>query len=158
MRHEGYDYSCEGAYFITMCAYKRLQLFGKIIKEKMELNATGNLVNQCWLELPQLYPTVHIDEYIVMPNHFHAIVFLVGAGSSGPQDGTPSPSIGTIIARFKYLATTRINDLHKSDVVKRWQRNYYEHVIRNENELLRAREYIQNNPLKWHLDKYNVRF
>ncbi|MCK5126083.1 MAG: transposase [candidate division Zixibacteria bacterium] len=154
IRLKGYDYSQDGAYFITLCTHKRIPLFGKIRNEKVELNKNGMIVRDSWLEMQSFYPSIQLDEFVIMPNHFHAVLFLVGVDSVDPEDTTSKPNIGSIIAHFKNLCTRRINRIHNTVGVKRWQRNYYEHVIRNEDELLKVREYIQNNPLKWQLDKY----
>lgn len=154
MRLSEYDYTTEGAYFVTICSNKRLPILGRITDGIMILNSNGKIVRESWLELPIIYSSVRIDMFVVMPNHFHGILFLVGAGSSGPQDKPMTPSLSTVIAHFKHCTTTKINDLHHAIHTKRWQRGFYEHVVRNEEEIYKIREYIQNNPMKWQIDRY----
>ncbi|MCK5126076.1 MAG: transposase [candidate division Zixibacteria bacterium] len=158
IRLQGYDYSREGAYFITLCTHTSISLFGKVRNEKVELNKNGIIVRNSWFEIKSLYPSIQFDEFVLMPNHFHAILFLVGAGSPGPEDSKANSTVSSVIAHFKYLTTRKINSFHNVPGVKRWQRSFYERVIRNEEELLKAREYIQHNPLKWSIDNSPTTF
>ncbi len=181
IRLKGYDYSQPGAYFITICTKNRKCLFGNIINGKMILNDAGHIAQNCWLEIPNHYPNVILDEFIIMPNHIHGIIIInagandnspinVGANNNSPRQAnnnsprqinnnspqpssfrSPSGTIGSIVRGFKIGVTKWFRQ--NTDIYDVWQRNYYEHIIRNEQELDRIRKYIINNPLKWELDK-----
>ena len=152
IRLKGYDYTRPGSYFVTICTHNREHLFGNIVNERMELNPLGQRVHQYWGEIPNHFPHATLDEYVVMPNHVHGIIVMevnVGANNYSPrrQPRGTSKTIGSIIRGFKIGVTqwTRQN----TDIHTVWQRNYYEHIIRNEAALQRIRQYIINNPLKW---------
>ena len=161
IRLKGYAYSSAGAYFVTVCNHNHLCLFGQIAEEKMLLNDAGKFANKCWLKIPEHFTHVSLDEFIIMPNHIHGIIIIedvnVGANNYSPlqinQFRSPFRTIGSIIRGFKIGVTKwfRAN----TNVYNVWQRNYYEHIIRNKKELNKIREYIINNPLKWHLDREN---
>ena len=172
IRLRGYDYARAGAYFVTICAQGRECLFGEITDGKMQVNGYGEIVASWWEDVPRHFPAVELDAAIVMPNHFHGIIMIaepVGAGSPRPaprpvtggntKTGAVTaplrgrPTLGQIVAYFKYLSTKHINISRGTPGVRIWQRNYYEHIIRNEADLCRIREYIANNPLKWELDQ-----
>ena len=160
IRLKGYDYSQEGLYFVTICCQYRECLFGEIVNNKMILSDAGNIVNDCWQEIPNHFPNVYLHEYVIMPNHIHVIVeIVVGARSARPNIDTETgqanpaptkmPTLGNIIGYFKYQTTKQINLSNKI-----WQRNYYEHIIRNEQSFQRIVEYIIDNPTKWNEDKF----
>ncbi|MCK8603108.1 transposase [Desulfoferrobacter suflitae] len=162
IRLKGYDYAGAGAYFVTICAQNRECLFGKIVDGKMVLNDAGEIVADEWIKTGDIRDKIILDEWVVMPNHFHGILVIDdrrGTARRAPtveQFGKPvSGSIPTIIRAFKSAVTKRINEMRKTPGVKIWQRNYYEHVIRNDNELNRIREYITNNPAQWETDQEN---
>ena len=167
VRLKGYDYRQPGAYFVTICSYQRIPLFGHVERGSMILNPLGHIVRDTWRTIPSLRPYVSLDEFAVMPNHLHAILmitkgFRVGATDSvAPTDEPrsargPSPgSLGAIIGQFKSVATQRIHRLSGTSDHPIWQRNYYEHVIRHDRALNRIRAYIHQNPARWHLDRYN---
>lgn len=157
-----YDYTQAGAYFVTIVTVSRTLLFAEDVAK--------NVAEQVWQAIPGHFPTVSLDEYIVMPNHLHGIVSLIGdVGARSPRPPTSDqryvagavtaplqrPTLGQVIAYFKYQSTKLINVLHGTPAAPVWQRNYYEHVIRNEAELHRLRKYIQNNPAQWELDREN---
>lgn len=154
IRLKGYDYSKLGAYFITICTFNRELYFEKYTKLK-------EIVNQQWQKITKRYSNLILDEFIIMPNHIHGII-IVGATLAVAQNragARPAPTIGKIIGTFKSLC---VHDwliyLKKNEIAavgKFWQRNYYEHIIRGENDLNKIRQYIQNNPLKWYLDREN---
>jgi REP element-mobilizing transposase RayT len=157
IRLRGYDYSQTGAYFVTICIQNRECLFGEIVGGEMQLNDVGKIVQMTWDALPSHYPHIELDEWVVMPNHFHSIIVLanVGAGSVG-AGLKPAPTrhgLPEIVRALKTFSSRRINELRQTPGTKLWQRNYWEHIIRNETELNRIREYIQNNPTQWDLDK-----
>ena len=165
IRLTDYDYTQPGAYFITAVTQGRGCLFGAVVDGVMRLNAYGKVVRACWLEIPRHFANVELDEFVVMPNHVHGIIFLVedAAGASGgampqrppPQPGPPSRSVGAIVGSFKSAVTRRINRHRNSPGTPVWQRNYFEHVVRNEESLHRIRNYIRSNPGRWDLDREN---
>jgi REP element-mobilizing transposase RayT len=126
----------------------------------MKLNELGNIVEEEWLKTEKLRKDVELDYYVIMPNHFHGIIINNSRGTmhrapTNPKFGNPiSGSLSTIIGAFKAAVTRKINRLIKQPVSKIWQRNFYEHIIRNENDLNNIRKYIEFNPLKWELDEY----
>ena len=124
------------------------------------MNEYGKVAEREWLKTTQIRTNVEFDEFIIMPNHMHSIIVIVksnvGATGRSPLPKRPTPkSIGAIVAGFKSATTRRINDLRGTPYAPVWQRNYYEHVIRNEDDLSEIREYIVNNPLKWDLNSEN---
>ena len=157
IRLKGYDYSQNGAYFVTVCARNRECVFGEIANGKTDLNSAGEMAQQCWHEIPQHYPFVVLDEFVIMPNHIHGILMIenrddVRANDYSPQhrpNGT-SKTIGAIVRGYKIGVTKWFRTNINTRAV--WQRNYYEHVIRSENDLNHTREYILNNPLNWNND------
>lgn len=179
IRLKEYDYSFPGWYYVTICTFNRINLFGKIADGKMVLNEDGKIVEEEWLQTKEIRKNVDLDYYIIMPNHLHGIiiieqsfedVIIKGRGElnspekidSGriqyaPTNDTfisPSHTLGAIVRGFKSSVTKKIRELSSNSELRIWQRNYYEHIIRNDNDLHRIRTYIQNNPLKWELDEY----
>ncbi len=170
-RLRGYDYSQPGAYFVSICVQHRKCLFGTIIDGKMQLNGIGQIVVECWSRVPQHFLSVELGESVVMPNHFHGIVSwgisetgdpqpFVGARSPRPSENLnnrksqiPLPSLGKIMAYFKYQSTKHINQHRNMAGTRVWQRNYHDHIIRDDPDLQRLRQYMQNNPMKWELDQ-----
>ena len=161
IRLQDYDYSHAGEYFITICTYNHECSFGDIVGEEMRLNKTGEIVKEEWLRTAQIRTDVELDSFIVMPNHLHGIITLNDSGRGKLQRaptkeefGKPtSGSIPTIIRLFKACVTKKINLLRNTPRQPIWQRGYYEHIIRNDNDLDNVREYIVNNPIKWLLEK-----
>jgi REP element-mobilizing transposase RayT len=157
-RLKGYDYSQTGAYFVTVCSLERGFVFGKIAEGQMRLNPLGEIVQACWRCLPQHFWHLELDAFVLMPNHVHGIIVFNGVGAQHaaplPHNVTPG-SLGAIVRSFKSAATKRINDGRGTPGAPIWQRNYYEHIVRNEDELHRIRQYIVNNPLQWALDREN---
>jgi len=157
MRLNGYDYAQAGAYFITICIQNRLGLFGDIVDGEMRLNDAGRMVQSVWEALPERFSGFESDAFVVMPNHVHGIVTFVGAGQALPEENgaaSSAPTLGDVVRAFKSLSAIRVNRLLRR-FGPLWQRNYYEHVIRNERELEKIREYMATNPLKWALDREN---
>ncbi|MCK5197781.1 MAG: transposase [Spirochaetes bacterium] len=181
IRLKGYDYSSAGAYFITICTQNRENLFGKIENGKMIFNNAGEMVDRIYNELEN-YHKIKIDKYIIMPNHFHGIIEItVGAESISVQNGKSivneesivnneswadmesAPTshtnceLANIIQTFKRYTTIEYIKMVKKHILppfnKRiWQRNYWEHIIRNNDELIDIRKYIKNNPENWKSD------
>jgi len=182
IRLQGYDYSQPGAYFVTVCTRNKVEahgraplLFGEVIDGEMVLNDYGHIVEEEWHRSVNIRREIRLDAFVVMPNHLHGIVIIqgdgvgahgvgahgVGAHGRAPLRGTSShlwrspKSLGSFIAGYKSAVTKRINEMRKTPGVPVWQRNYYEHIVRDETELNRIREYIQTNPFRWHLDREN---
>lgn len=168
IRLKHYDYSQPGAYFITICTYNKKCLFGEVIEGEMILNEKGEIVKQYWLEIPLHYSNVSLDEFVIMPNHMHGIVIItelnntlstLGAIHESPlqqiRQQRRSMLLSKVIGRFKMNSAKQINILRRTPGVPVWQRNYYEHIIRSENELNETRTYMTNNPMEWGLDSEN---
>jgi putative transposase len=145
IRLKEFNYSSSGSYFVTFVIKDRFPLLGEIIDARVKLNQFGNLVLNEWIRLPQRFPGIEIDEVVVMPNHFHGIITLT--------DSKPDWILAVIIGSFKSSTSRLINTFRKSRGNPVWQRNYYEHIIRNEEDLNRIREYIRNNPINWMQDE-----
>ena len=175
---------------MTICAFQRECLFGEVVDGVMQLNDCGSVVVKCWQAISAHFPHIRLDEFTIMPNHFHGVLHItesaglcVGAkqgvsassgfgdddndndnadgnkgeaGESSPlRDGTISGSLGAIIQNFKSISTRYINKMRGNPGCPVWQRNYYEHVIRNEDDLANIRQYIADNPRKWGQDENN---
>ncbi len=163
VRLKEFDYSKAGAYFVTICTKDRECLFGEILGDRMVLNEFGEIAQAEWLRTSEIRPNVDLDAFVIMPNHLHGNLFLrdwadVGAHCNVPLPNTPQTeefgkstvnSIPTIIKLFKSTVTKQINELRGTPGHPVWQKNYFERVIRDEDELNRIREYIIYNPAKW---------
>lgn len=178
IRLKGYDYSRAGAYFVTICTQNRECMFGEIVDENMRLNDAGRMTERWYSELEKKYPDIQCDEFVCMPNHVHFIMINVGADlcvrpnlcvRPDPRvrpDSAPRKIMGEhvgsplhrVVQWFKTMSTNEyIRGVKQNGwrpfPGKLWQRNYWEHIVRNESELNRIREYIRNNPAQWVLDK-----
>jgi len=156
LRLKDYDYNQPGMYFITICTQRRICWLGKIENGNSILSNAGKIVEEEWLQTAKLRPYVDLYEYVIMPNHFHGILSCNRKSVATQRVATTklSPdSVGSIIGQFKSTATKRLKSAGLVDFG--WQRNYYEHVIRNEDELTDIREYVNYNPAKWMEDKEN---
>jgi len=161
IRLKDYDYSQPGWYYVTICTYNKILIFGDIKDGCMIFNKAGNIADQCWSDIPNHFLHVQLDNYVIMPNHIHGIIVIneVGAKNFSPLQQnvnnkfqTPSKTIGSIIRGFKIGVTKWFRN--NTDIYRVWQRNYYEHIIRDEIDLNRIRKYILENPLKWQDDTY----
>lgn len=163
LRLGDWDYTRPGAYFITLVAHHNICRFGEIIDGDLRLNTTGKIILEEWERTSEIRREVDLDAYILMPNHLHAIVVLEETTQfhqmikDNPHlSFSRSPrSLGALIAGFKSSTTKKVNILEGSPGSPLWQRNYYEHIIRNEADLVRIRRYIQENPARWSLDHEN---
>jgi REP element-mobilizing transposase RayT len=187
IRLKGFDYSQAGLYFITICCQDRFCHFGHVENDAMILNEYGQIAFDEWMKLPERYPNFELDVFQIMPNHIHAIISLtnpaavratlavapigntvspiansvahdtIGAGVNPAPTGT---GVSDIVGAYKSLVSNGCLKIFKSKnemMGKLWQRNYYEHIIRNEQSYQRIAEYIMNNPIKWREDKfYNI--
>ncbi len=180
IRLKGYDYSQAGAYFITICTKDRQCLFGKITNGEMILNHYGKIANDEWEKLPHRFPNFELDVFQVMPNHMHGIVVLnepVGAGLAPAHLATsyingatarvaPTKTVGDIVGAYKSLAANECLKIFKLEwagaspaptMGKLWQRNYHEHIIKNEQSYQTISNYIINNPANWASDKFFIK-
>lgn len=181
MRLSRYDYAAAGVYFVTIVAQGRKCLFGRMESDEMRLNSAGGMLQECWAQIPERFPSVGLDQFIVMPNHIHGLVVL-GSSVEAPSRGArpdeegesrgsanftleraatrAAPTLSDIIGAFKSITTVEYARGVKSQgwptfQGRLWQRNFYDHVVRNDRDLERIRQYIQDNPLKWALDAEN---
>lgn len=146
-RLKEYDYSNNAYYFITICVNDKSEVFGKVENNSVSLNEYGIIVENKLLDLSERFNSVEIDYYVIMPNHFHCIFILEHESDKSKE------SISNIIGAFKSITTI---ELHKNGISKfKWQRSFYDRIIRNENELFNIRKYIDQNPLRWELEKEN---
>ena len=176
IRLKGFDYSTSGVFFVTVCTQNRVCLLGECTNGELHPNGAGRMVKTAWNDLPVRFPTITLDEVIVMPNHIHGIIIIQSPNRRGesrirPESESESPgdhedrpndrphgtlpgTLGRIVQAFKSITTVAY-----IDGVRRhgwpafpgrlWQRNYYEHIIRDEDDLNRIRQYIINNPVEW---------
>lgn len=172
IRLKGYDYSSTGVYFITLCTYQRECLFGEIIDGRMQLNQFGEIVAEEWLKSAKIRREIELDNWVVMPNHFHAIVVidraLSGMGechSSLPEchSSKSSPesnkikmkprSLSSFVTGFKSSVTRQINQIRHNSDCPVWQRNYYDRIVRDTEAWEKIYNYIDTNPRTWEIDR-----
>lgn len=156
IRLKGYDYTQAGVYFVTICVQGGLCLLGNIVDGEMICNPAGDMVHKTWHDLPDRYPHIELDAFIVMPNHVHGIIVITGdhIGDSETGMGHGKPTLGRIIGAYKSISTNGyIRGVKQDDWEpfpgRFWQRNYYERIIRNERALNAIRQYIAGNPASW---------
>ena len=159
IRLKGYDYSAGGYYFITICTQNRKNILSNVvgadsISARIRLNKAGKMINNIYLDLENQFKYIKLHDYVIMPNHIHGIIEICERA-----DMESAPTVNEIIQTFKRYTTIEYikgvkKGIYQSFYKRIWQRNYYEHVIRNEKEYYKIVEYIQNNPLKWEEDKY----
>jgi REP element-mobilizing transposase RayT len=168
-----YDYSQPGAYFVTMVAWHRECLFGEVVDGKMKLSKFGLVATQQWEKLPKRFRNIELGAFVIMPNHMHGIiVIMAGRGTAEnlqsldgestrrapTQEQFQKPvkgSIPTIVRSYKSAVSYRINLIRDTQDIPVWQRNYYEHVIRDDKDLQKKTDYINANPLLWYQDEEN---
>lgn len=161
IRLKGYDYSHTGVYFITLCTDRRECLFGEIIHRTMQLNQLGEIVAEEWLKSVEIRQEIELDNWVIMPNHFHAIVIIDRARSG--LDKCPLPktdkihmkprSLSSLVAGFKSSVTRRINQTRNNPEYPVWQRNYYDRIIRDTESWEKIYNYIDANPENWEIDR-----
>ncbi len=181
IRLKAYDYSTPGAYFITAVVKQRTCILSEIHDGALTLTPLGEIVNQCWNALPQRFPSAELDAFVIMPNHFHGVIRLTDESArdgvvwatlavvpharvvrdarerAGASPAPTKPTLGDIVGAFKSQCFTVWYDYIKQNdlniVAKFWQRNYYEHIVRDQKELDRVRAYIEANPFRWEYDR-----
>lgn len=150
LRLVGYDYGQVGGYFITICTKDRKEILssvgaGHLAGPVVELTEIGKIVDTLIQGIPQTYPTVTVEKYVIMPNHIHLLIQIAEPGPAG----CPAPTIPKIVSALKSMTVRKVGK-------PVWQRSYYDHVIRDESDYLRIWNYIDTNPAKWKEDEYFV--
>jgi len=169
-RLPGFDYGSNGYYYITICTKDRLPYFGKIDNGKMQYAFIGKIVQEYWLNIPEHYPFVSLDEFIIMPNHIHGIIVInqdktTSLGNVATHNCasllidahynkfcSQSKNLSAIIRGYKSTVKRYAN---KNNIEFNWQPRFYDHIINNIAELFRIREYIKNNLENWNKDRNN---
>lgn len=159
-RLQGYDYSREGAYFVTICTHGRAYLFGDVVDKQMRFNDVGSIADQMWYTIPQHHPHVELDAFVVMPNHVHGIIVInrdsVGTGhapsATNPQ--TTKQTLGVAIGAYKSAITKAVNRMMGLRAPLMWQLRFHDHIIRNAHELDNFRVYVADNPARWEQDTF----
>ncbi|UCH66281.1 MAG: transposase [Ignavibacterium sp.] len=158
IRLKEYDYANPNWYYVTICTVDQTCLIGDVNDGKLVMNELCGIVKEEWLRTKEIRPNIDLDYYIIIPNHIHGIIIIesMGVKHYAPTNTFKSPShtLGAIVRGFKSSVTKRVNRMNDTAGKRLWQRNYYKHIIRNEQDLYRIRKYIQLNPLKWELDEY----
>lgn len=179
-----YNYSSNGAYFITICTINKKYLFGKIENNTIFLNEFGKIAQQCWGEIPNHFDNVIVNEYCIMPNHIHGIIIVgcndrctdndyhsqwnnhVYRNNYSQRDNHVQRDNDRCPLRARNMELVpKIISQYKSSITRTiqkninknitiWQRSFYEHIVRNEKDMFRIQEYIMLNPIKWELDEY----
>jgi putative transposase len=172
IRLKGHDYAQPGAYFVTICTRERECLFGHVVNGEMRLNDAGEIARRCWEDIPDHFPHAVSDAVVIMPNHVHGVIVIHGRGEASVPlhvskertgsdasplrqrpNGTQPGSLSAIVQNLKSISTRRMNAARGMLGTPVWQRNYYEHVVRNDEELEAIRQYILNNPANWVTDE-----
>jgi len=168
IRLKDYDYSQAGGYYVTIVVQGRECLFGEIVKREMFLNDFGKIADECWRSIPDHFPFVELGAYVVMPNHVHGIIVITDNGrgaallrpynhpdiNDNPHKINVKPgSLGAIVRSYKSAVSYRIHKEHNTTGI--WQRNYYEHILRDEKDLQNKADYIEANPSLWDEDDNN---
>ena len=167
-------YRAEGLYFITLHTQNGVALFGDIYDGKLQLNTFGKIAQEEWLKTAQIRNNIALHEFIVMPNHFHAIVEILFSKNEIEYNGlnqfkSPTQTIGAVVRGFKGATTKRIKNIITNDDYNKpmgfdsatidlsksiWHRNYHDHIIRNQKAYIKIAEYIENNPFTWKDDRF----
>jgi putative transposase len=145
LRISCFDYASAGVYLVTICTHQRRCCLGEVVGDRVIASALGELIAEGWRAFPESFAGVTLDAFVVMPNHLHGILDL---------DGT-TPSLSRIVGAFKSMTTVAALKSRRLTRSPLWQRSFHDHAIRTEQALDAIREYIANNPLKWHLDREN---
>jgi putative transposase len=189
IRLRGYVYSSRGIYFVTICTEKKVCLFGQVVDNEMKVNEAGRIVEKVWNSIPDRFPNVQVDSFVVMPNHVHGVIAIMSDGRQGAASGArtnaeaggvlkgaassartsaettegavsgaranASPSLGKILRAFKSISAIEVNKEFGCEGRAVWQRNYFEHIVRDGDDLDRVRRYIVENPWHWAEDEEN---
>jgi len=165
IRLKGYDYSQEGAYYVTIMTWHRDCIFGEVINDEVILSDFGKIADECWRAIPEHFPFVELGAYVIMPNHVHGIIVITNGGRGAamlrPYDDNPNShkinvkpgSLSVIVRSYKSAVSYCIHNEYNATGI--WQRNYYEHIIRDEKDLQNKTDYINANPSLWTEDENN---
>ncbi len=160
-RLKGYDYGTAGYYYLTLCTDDKRCLFGTICEGAISLNELGRMAKNELLKIEQHFPSVSIDQYVIMPNHLHVILVIDPTERSRPfptnagaNEKFSNPTVSTVVGLYKAGVTRLARERHPGIAI--WQKSFYDHVIRDEKGYQKICEYIADNPLKWQEDEYHV--
>ena len=160
IRLKAFDYSLAGLYFVTICAEEHKRIFGRIFSGTVVLDPAGLAVRDVWLNLDKRYASAAFPDFVVMPNHFHGIVAIIGSlprrGAASSAPTIRSVTLSKIIRAFKSLSAIEVNRVLGRRGAAVWQKNYWEHVMGDEGEFRTVREYIRLNPVRWESDPENI--
>ncbi len=161
-RFRGYDYTSPGAYFITICSAKGIECFGRIHRHEMLLNPFGQIAHDCWMEIPNHHPHILLDEFVVMPNHAHGVLWIterIVPMAEAPRQfgGSIKGALSTIIGGYKAAVTLRA---HQAGLIPAscspWQGRFWDHIVRDDADLLRIQDYVRTNPARWLEDQLHL--
>lgn len=161
LRLRGYDYSTRGLYFVTVCSHRKKCLLGTVECERVRLSPAGRAVQRAWYGLPKRFPGLMLDAFVVMPNHVHGVIAIVGAGLAPPAGAASCAptgarfSLGDVMRVFKSTSAIAANRVLRREGTPLWQRNFYEHIIRRGEDLTKIQRYVLENPMRWALDLEN---
>ena len=162
----GYDYRQTGIYFVTLCAFRKAKLFGEVSQGKIQPSALGEIVEMEWRRIAETRHNIELDLFVIMPNHLHGLVFIdaiecsdngtsASVSTSKPASRLQAGSLGAVIGQFK-LAVARRAKTRGCPQGKIWQRNYHDHIVRDERALNEIRRYILENPARWLDDRLHM--
>lgn len=150
-----WDYGCNGLYFVTICTRDRVHYFGEVSGGEMVLSAIGAAAQSCWQEIPQHFPFVRLDAFVVMPNHVHGIVMIdkgeAGRVGNGNRFGPQSQNLASVVRGYK-VGVTKFARSHDLDFA--WQPRFHDRIIRDAEAYAAIARYIANNPSKWREDTF----
>jgi REP element-mobilizing transposase RayT len=162
IRLEGHDYRGEGAYFVTICTRDRACVFGTVSGDEMKLSQRGLIAQSCWRDIPNHRAYVELDEFVIMPNHMHGILWIQPHDEGRATQVSPlqvprllGESLGAIVGAYKAAVSRSINKVRSGAAADLWQPNYFEHIIRDQRGLVELRDYTVLNPQRWSQDKEN---
>lgn len=154
-RLQTWDYGSNAAYFVTICTKNRQHFFGKIRNGKMQLSDIGRMAHKYWNEIPEHFPFVKLDAFVVMPNHVHGVIIIdkTDGGWDGRKNrfGPQSRNLASIVRGYKIGVTKNARKINPNFA---WQPRFHDHIIRNEPSFERIATYIINNPLNWKTDRF----
>lgn len=160
IRHKEWDYSSPWWYFVTINTKGHINMFGDIVNENMVLNNLGNVVDKYWKDIPVHFSNVELDYHVIMPNHIHGIIIMnpvetLDRASLRIEQPKKQTTLGIVINQFKSSFKRWCNN--NGYKYFKWQSRYYDRIIRNEKELYNIRRYIEQNPVRWYLEKNTPR-
>jgi REP element-mobilizing transposase RayT len=157
IRLKDFDYGSSAGYVVTICSHRRKQIFGVIRDDQVELSPLGRVLEEEWLRSAEIRTSILLNQFIVMPNHFHGIVIVTadtdrGRGAVG--ESGPSRTLAALVRGFKSACAARVKKEPLGVELPVWQRGYYDRVIRDDAELDKFARYIVSNPEQWELDRH----